>query len=174
MDRTYAPGSREQFLQEKATQANALERLARQVREGKWETLHIEETFTRDGPHRERVTVSIRASLIRKNGTALELPLDAEEKPPGRPHHFEGSWQPGEKRGDENERYEERCTACGLTIIDPSDVVDGNGVIALTPEWLELFGHPKECTDRRSGVSEQANGVPRSDEHEREHRARKA
>ncbi len=122
-------------------------------------------------------------------------------------HQFEGSWQPHpEKRGIEHERYEERCTACGLTIVDPTDAYPVDhcpAVKALSPEWLELMGHPKECTpkpkkrpytppklqvlgphevirklldafDRRGGVSEQANGVPRSHEHEREHGARKA
>lgn len=146
------PLSPEEFLAMMKIEASKLERFAREVAEGKWETFNIEESFTRKGPAQEEAIIVIRASRLQAYGTGRTVMTDGEESAPRRAHRFEGSWQPGERRGIEYERYEETCSACGLTIIDPTDahVIDGfPSVEALTPEWLEMMGHPKECTPKQ-------------------------
>lgn len=143
--------TREEFLRKMAIEASRLERLARQIREGKWETFNIEESINHTGrgsgtnrPTQEKVTIVIRASRLQAYGTGLDISLDEE---PARPHQFDGSWQPHpEKRGDEHERYEVTCSMCGLTIVDPTDIYPVDhcpATEALTPEWLALIGLPE-------------------------------
>lgn len=197
-----APPSREEFLATMAIEATKLERLARELREGKWDTFNIEKKCDRIGdryakPTQEKVTIGVTASRKQAYGTGLD-PIDEEPAPA---HQFEESWQPHpEKRGDENERYEATCSVCGLTIVDPTDVYPIDhcpAVKALSKEWLTMMGHPAECVPKQEQkrpyapptlrvldpnevirkllkASEQANGVPSGGEHQHEKGARKA
>jgi len=149
-DREDGPLSREEFLALMEIEAKKLERFARELREGQWETYNIKENFTRDGgPGQERASIVIQASRLQAYGAGRTVMTDGEESPPTRAHQFEGSWQPHpEKRGIEHERYEVTCSGCGLTIINPTDAYPIDhfpAVEALTPEWMDLMSYPKEC-----------------------------
>jgi hypothetical protein len=164
------PLSREEFLSLMEIQAKRLERFARELREGKWETFDMEESFAKDrgGLRQEKATILIRATRRQANGTGRTVMTDGEESAPQQAHQFEEGWQPHpEKRGDEHERYEATCSECGLTIIDPNDVYPVDhcpAVKALTPEWLRLMDYPETCTPKQSGetaktlTEEVANG----------------
>jgi hypothetical protein len=68
------PLSEEEFLALMAIEATKLERFARELREGKWETFDIDETFTRVNERQEKVTTVIRASRLQALGKgSLEL-----------------------------------------------------------------------------------------------------
>jgi hypothetical protein len=150
-EREDGPLSREEFLALMEIEAKKLERFARELREGKWETYNIKENFDRrDGrPGQERATIVIEASRLQAYGAGRTVMTDGEESPPTRAHQFEGSWQPHPERGGiEHERYEVTCSGCGLTIINPTDAYPVDhfpAVEALTPEWMDLMSYPKEC-----------------------------
>jgi hypothetical protein len=150
------PLSREEFRALMEIEAKKLDRLARELREGKWETYSIEELFTpKDGGRvQETATIVIRVSRVQAYGSGRTAMTDGEASP-SRPHQFDGSWQPHpEKRGDEHERYEVTCSACDLTIPDPTDaypVEHCPAVKALTREWLALMGYPEECAPKAKG-----------------------
>lgn len=72
--------AQEDFLREMAIEASKLERLARQLREGKWETFDLEEFVrpSKDGSRQEKLVVRIRLSRLQKYGTGLDVTLDEE------------------------------------------------------------------------------------------------
>jgi len=154
--------TREEFLAEMAIEASRLERFARDLRAGKWETFHIEESinpFGRGRAVQEKATICIRASRRQAYGTGLDITID--EPAPAPAHQFDGSWQPHpEKRGIENERYEVTCSVCGLTIVDPTDAhpIDHcRPVNALTPEWLAMMGYPVACAPKAERVANESS-----------------
>lgn len=72
------------------------------------------------------------------------------------PHEWCTGWAPGRKRGDENDIYQAYCLGCGYYIEDPQDDVyygdHGESDVdaeALTPKWLERYGHPTVCPKPR-------------------------
>lgn len=83
--------TKEQLMAEMAIEADKLERLAREVRAGKWETLDIEENINRRGQGigLERATVLVRVSRIQKEGTGIDL--SAPEAPPPRGEEPQGT-----------------------------------------------------------------------------------
>lgn len=79
-----ASRSREEFLAEMAIEASRLERFARDLRAGKWETFDIEESINPIGRGRavqEKATICIRASRMQAYGTGLDITIDEEPAP---------------------------------------------------------------------------------------------
>lgn len=72
--------SRYELKAELAIEAGKLERLARQLREGKWDEINIEEIINRkgQGADAEKATVLIRVSRRQKLGRGLDISLDEE------------------------------------------------------------------------------------------------
>jgi len=72
--------TREEFLAMMAIEATKMERLARQIREGQWETYDIEETIDRDGQDvgKEKATIMVRVSRLQDRGTGLDITIDEE------------------------------------------------------------------------------------------------
>ncbi len=71
----------EEFLAQMAIEASRLERFARQLREGKWESFNIEESVSPRNQRdlgQEKVTLVIRASRKQAYGTGLDISLDEE------------------------------------------------------------------------------------------------
>lgn len=78
--------SRDEFLRDAGIEASKLERFARQLRAGKWDTFHSEETISRNGAFlptgpAEKVTVFFRATRLQKQGTGLVAACDEEPAP---------------------------------------------------------------------------------------------
>jgi hypothetical protein len=65
------PLSREEFLAQMAIEADRLERIAREIREGKWGKFDIDERATRVSELEERVTICITGERMQAHGTGL-------------------------------------------------------------------------------------------------------
>jgi len=74
------PLTREEFLAEMEIEAKKLERLARQLRAGKWETFDVEESINRKGQGlgMEKATIFVRASRLQPEGTGIDITIDDE------------------------------------------------------------------------------------------------
>jgi hypothetical protein len=68
--------SREEFRALMEIEAKKLERFARELREGKWDTFDIEEKFTPQGSVQEKATIVIQASRLQAYGTGRTVMTD--------------------------------------------------------------------------------------------------
>jgi hypothetical protein len=73
----------EEFREWAALEATRLERFARELREGKWETYDLHGSIEKKnvGPGQERILIVMRASRLQALGTGLAVDEPSEPEP---------------------------------------------------------------------------------------------